>query len=165
MYQSSSVTQIKSNFLTNQYAPILHLPDRIRSNGQLRALYPVQEQKFMARLYRGFHCSEYFDRTQHCNLDTNYFKTIQNPKSMRQVYGNDAAFPNTWEEEVGDRGFKCPMVNSGMDIRTYMATKLAAGYMARSNNVQTPETIVKFAVTCADALIAELNKPLQNPVL
>lgn len=60
---------------------------------------------------------------------------------------NDSAFPDD--------------CNEGMDLRTYIATKLMAGLVSNQNTMPetTNDALAKASCSLADALIAELNKP------
>ena len=48
----------------------------------------------------------------------------------------------------------------GMELRTYMATQFMAGILASNECgiAHLPANAAEWAVSCADALIAELNK-------
>jgi hypothetical protein len=84
-----------------------------------------------------------------------------NPKSL--------AFPRV----VSDPTSEC---DEGMDLRTYLAAQAMAGLLANSlylqemaqaaagNSILMAKGVAMQSVLCADALIAELNKPTNEPV-
>jgi hypothetical protein len=75
--------------------------------------------------------------------------------------GNDSATAFSFEEEIGDYGFKAQRVQYGLSKREHFAAMAMQGLMANPAslilNLNDPSK-AEYSVIMADKLIAELNK-------
>lgn len=75
---------------------------------------------------------------------------------MSKINPNSAAFPIT--ENVYREGFPyLELTHEGINIRTYIATRLMAGMLADPNFIDIGNA-VRQSIQAADLLIQELNK-------
>lgn len=83
-----------------------------------------------------------------------------------KITGNEPAMPRPYSHDErpsgGFEGDRPETFNAftGLTIRQYLAAMAMQGFIATYNNDAQPseKEAVSFAVKCADALIAELNK-------
>lgn len=69
-------------------------------------------------------------------------------------YGQECAFPSTVDKGEFIRW------HSGLNVRSYIATHIAAGYVASTHSSDvTQEDIADYAVNLADKLINRLETP------
>lgn len=81
------------------------------------------------------------------------------------IKGNESAMPVTYKEETGD-GKLIVSTETGLTIRQHFAAVAMQGFMSVENKgtgdwKDLVKTAARISVFVADALIAELNKPVE----
>lgn len=74
---------------------------------------------------------------------------------------NDSAFPQQLATK-NDELYHQPDHYSGLTVRAYIAAKALQGILANPRTINNLETVSSASVEYTDALIAELNKPLDR---